>query len=254
MTTTPPMLTVVTDTSKLFNVLKRMHKSDGSFQFDNVDKTIKIAIRNDPEGGLGHFMNFAVLAKVPENDDVLVECLSNVVEAIGFTEPERDEFTFAEFELDRREAGEDELLEMVQYLNQLYNTAICNCGKHLISDGGDMCFFCEFTSTPSKLETIDCPICMDKCYDMHSVTLSCCNAKMHKLCDNTWYKTGNKTCAMCRAELPKRAAVTQRFTLDNLARSIAQEVENRLNANDDDDDDDDDDDETDESEDDVDEE
>jgi len=66
------------------------------------------------------------------------------------------------------------------------------------------------------------------------------------MCDNEWYVKGNKSCAMCRAELPKRDVRT-RITLENLVQNIAREVESRLGEVEDDDDDEDEDDEEDEN-------
>ena len=243
-------MAIVSDTNKAWNVLKRLHNAvEGSFMFSNITDKFKIVIRNDPEGGLGHFMNVAVLVKVEEDDDILAECLDNVADAMGWADEEKSEFVFAEFELDRRTPQKEDLQEFVDFVNQIYKTVVCPCAKHLISDGGEMCYFCEFTSTEEKLATVDCPICMETCCEMHSVTMPCCKTKMHKMCDAEWYKKGNKACAMCRAELPERNMRT-RITLENLVQNIAREVESRLGNPDasDDDDDDDDDDEEDEAE------
>lgn len=232
------MTQIVTDHAKLWNTMRRLHKSDSSFMFSNAANTFKIAIRNEPEGGIGHFMNMEVLAKVEEGDDVLTDCLDNIVDAIGWNE-DRNEFIFAGFELDRRTPDEADLKEMVDFVNQLYVADICPCGKHMVMDKAKMCFFCEFTSNAEKLVTFDCPICMEECHEMHSVVMPCCKNKMHKLCDDKWYKKGNKACAMCRTELPERTVRT-RMTLENLVANIAREVEQRLanpEENDDDDED-----------------
>lgn len=234
-------MAIVSDNIKAWNVLKRLHNAvDGSFMFSNINDKFKIVIRNDPEGGLGHYMNVAVLVKVEEDDDILMDCLDNVADAMGWADEEKSEFVFAEFELDRRTPQEEDLKEFAEFVNQIYKTVVCPCAKHLISDGGEMCYYCEFTSNPEKLATVDCPICMETCCEMHSVTLPCCKTKMHKMCDAEWYKKGNKSCAMCRADLPERNVRT-RITLENLVQNIAREVENRLGnpgASDDEDEDD----------------
>lgn len=233
-------MAIVSDPNRAWSVLKRLHNAvDGSFMFSNINDKFKIVIRNDPEGGVGHFMNVGVIVKVGEYDEILAECLDNVADAMGWVDEEKTEFCFAEFELDRRTPQEEDLKEFADFVNQIYKTTICHCAKHLISDGADMCYFCEFTSNPEKLATIDCPICMETCCEMHSVTMPCCKTKMHKMCDNEWYQKGNKSCAMCRADLPKRDVRT-RITLENLVQNIAREVESRLGNEDDEDDDDDD--------------
>ena len=222
------MSQIVTDPTRAWNTLKRLHKADdGSFMFSNITNKFKIVIRNDPEGGVGHFMNVGVIVKVGEDDEILAECLENVADAMGWVDEEKTEFCFAEFELDRRTPVKEDLKEFADFVNQIYNTVICPCAKHLISDGADMCYFCEFTSNPEKLATVDCPICMETCFEMHSVTMPCCKTPMHKMCDDEWYRRGNKACAMCRAELPKRDVRT-RITLENLVHNIAFEVERRL--------------------------
>ena len=234
-------MAIVIDTTKAWNVLKRLHKTvDGSFMFSNATDKFKIVIRNDPEGGLGHFMNVAVSVKVEEDDSILAECLSNVADAIGWND-DKTEFCFAEFEFDRRAPDEEDIKEFTDFVNQIYDASVCPCTKNLIMDGGDMCFFCEFTSNPEKLVTVDCPICMETCCEMHSVTMPCCKTKMHKMCDAEWYRRGNKKCSMCRADLPERSVRT-RITIEDLVENIAREVESRLGQSDDTDEDDDDDD------------
>ena len=95
-------MAIVSDNIKAWNVLKRLHNAvDGSFMFSNINDKFKIVIRNDPEGGLGHYMNVAVLVKVEEDDDILMDCLDNVADAMGWADEEKSEFVFAEFELDR---------------------------------------------------------------------------------------------------------------------------------------------------------
>ena len=238
-------MSIVSDPTRAWRVLKRLHNViDGSFMFSNITDKFKIVIRNDPEGGLGHYMNVSVVVKVDEDDDILTDCLDNVADAMGWADEEKSEFVFAEFELDRRTPQEEDLKEFADFVNQLYKTVVCPCAKHLISDGGEMCYYCEFTSNPEKLATVDCPICMESCYEMHSVTMPCCMHKMHKMCDYEWYVKGNKSCAMCRAELPKRDVRT-RITLENLVQNIAREVESRLGEENDDDDDEDEEDEDD---------
>jgi hypothetical protein len=215
---------IVSDHTAVWNVLKRLHASDDSFMFSNINDEFKIVIRNiliDPED-VGHFMNVAVLIRTSE-DNILTECLDNVADAMGWEDQDKSGFVFSEYEFDRRISNEEDLKEFSDLVNKIYKTTICPCANHLIFDGGEMCYFCEFTSTQEKLSTFDCPICMEICYEIHSATMPCCRAKMHKRCDIEWYKKGNKACAMCRKDLPNKNIKT-RITLENLVENIAREV------------------------------
>jgi len=58
-------MAIVSDPNRAWSVLKRLHNAvDGSFMFSNINDKFKIVIRNDPEGGIGHYMNVGVIVKV----------------------------------------------------------------------------------------------------------------------------------------------------------------------------------------------
>jgi hypothetical protein len=223
------MSLLIESNDRLHNALVRIHDANSGIVFKNKTDDFKILVRNDPEGGLGHFMTFEVLIVVEDvGDDILSACLDNYVNAVGFESPDSQDFLIDSFEFDKRQRSEEEIEEFREFLNALANTTVCPCGKRFIHDDKDMCIFCDMTATPEKLAEFDCPICLEKGYDFHSKTMKCCGNRIHVLCDSTWYRKGNKTCAFCREELPKRENQPNVVNIEMLVSSIAGAVERRM--------------------------
>jgi len=223
---------IIKDSNQLWAALKRIHEANDAIMFKNHSGEFTIMIRNDPDC-IGHFMNIELLIVVDADDDdadALVAILKNYPDAIGFESDRPGEFIIDTFELDKREVDEESVETLRKLINDVFSHTICNCNKYFIKDGKDMCIFCEMTATTEDLEFTDCPICMDKCYNMHGKIMKCCGVKLHTKCDSKWYSTGNKKCVMCRAELEPRSEVRRTIDLEELVSNIAQEVERRINT------------------------
>jgi hypothetical protein len=224
------MSPMISHTERLWSAMERIYEANSGVAFKNIDDSFKILVRNDPEGSAGHFMAIEVAIIVEPDDDILMECVNNYVNAAGFDSPEEQEFIINTFEFDKRDPDAEDLEEFMKFLNDLQQTIICSCGKRFITDGKDMCVFCDLIATPEKLQTFECPVCLEQCKELHSHTMKCCNHKIHLLCDVNWYKKGNKKCALCRAELPKRDIRPTSINLEELVANIAEEVERRSRA------------------------
>jgi len=220
----------VESNERLYSVLKRLHDSNSGVTFENKNKDFKVLIRNDPEGGLGHYMTFETLILVDPSDPILTKCLENFADASGYVDPEETEFLIDSFEFDKRVKSEEEIDEFRVFLNSLEQISICPCATRFIHDDKDMCFYCDMTATPEKLEEFECAVCMENGHAFHSVSMPCCGNKLHKMCDSLWYRKGNKTCAFCRAELPKRGDQPSVININELVSSIASEVERRIHG------------------------
>jgi hypothetical protein len=220
------MASFISSNDRLHDVLNRIYNANSGVVFKNKTDEFKILIRNVDEGSRGHFMTFDVAIIVEEGDDVLLKCLENMINAVGFDSPEESEFVLDQFEFDKRERSEEEEEEFRTYLNRLQGTIVCPCGARFIHDGKDMCLFCDLTSTPEKLAEFECPICLDKGHEFHAKTMSCCKAKMHIMCSDKWEKKGNSKCAMCRADLPKSEG--RNAFMQEMVTSIAGEIERRF--------------------------
>ena len=209
---------------RLWGAVERIHKNDTGVVFPNANESFQILIRNNPEGGAGHFAMIDVCIPNDEDDDMLARCLETYVGGVGF---DGDEFIVHTFEFDTRKPSAEELAECMKRINELHATTICNCGKRFITDGKEMCLFCDLTATEEMLAETECPICLQTCLHMHSRTMACCNKKIHILCDANWYTKGNKKCPMCREPLNRDTPPT---VLEEIVTTLAEEVERHLNG------------------------
>ena len=221
-------MSFIESNDRLYAALTRLYDANTGVTFKNKNGDFKVLIRNDPDGGMGHYMTFETLIVVEDGDDTVTRCLENYVNAVGFESPGDHEFLIDSFEFDKRKRSEEDIEEFRKFLNGLEKTSICQCGERFIDDDKEMCVFCDMTATPEKLTEFECPVCLETGHNFHSVTMKCCGNKTHTLCDAQWYRKGNKTCAFCRAELPKRSGQTQVLNLEELVSSIAGEVERRI--------------------------
>ena len=224
-------MSLIESNERLVSALHRIHDANTGVTFSNKNNDFKVMVRNDPDGGVGHFMTFEVVIIAEDNNAILRKCLDHFVDTVGFEDDGGQEFIVGSFEVDKRVgSGEDDVEDLKEMLNNLYETSYCQCGQRFIHDGQDMCVFCDMTATPEKLAPFDCAVCMETGHDFHSTKMKCCGNKLHVLCDDQWFRKGNKTCAFCRAELPKREHDTTGGFLDRLVSNIAGEVERRLNG------------------------
>ncbi|AGE56395.1 hypothetical protein PBCVNEJV1_703L [Paramecium bursaria Chlorella virus NE-JV-1] len=231
-------MSFIESNDKLYSALSRLYELNSGICFKNASDDFKIMIRNDPDGGHGHFMTFEVLIIADDSNPIITKCLDTYVDAVGFESPESVEFLIDSFEFDKRARNEEDVEEFRKFLNSLVKTTVCPCAERFIHDEKPMCVFCEMTSTPEKLATFECPVCLETGHEFHSTTMKCCGNKLHKICDATWFSKGNKTCAFCRAELPKRPGRSGAIDMDRLVANIADEVSRRIQGEEDTDDDD----------------
>ncbi|ABT15044.1 hypothetical protein NY2A_B645L [Paramecium bursaria Chlorella virus NY2A] len=217
---------IVKNNGQLLSALQRIHKHNDAIMFKNHSGEFTMMIRNDPNC-IGFFMNIELLIIVEDGDEALTNILKHYPDAIGF-DSDGVEFVIETLEIDKRDVNMEDIETLRTMINGVYNYTICNCTKYFIKDDKEMCIFCEMTATSEDLEYVECPICMEKCYNMHGKIMKCCGTKLHIKCDNKWYVTGNKKCVMCRAVLDPRSE-TRVLNIDELVNNIAQEVERRIN-------------------------
>ena len=239
------ILPFVQDKTKFFSALQRIHATNGGLTFPNDDSTFKIMIRNDPEGGAGKFMVFDLVIIAPEDEERVIEVLE--LEHEGWWDEDDDSaFVVESWEFDKKVPDDDELTEMVDYVNKVHGYKICPCAKYFIKDGRDLCYFCELTATDTSMHREACPICISDGYAMHMKTTSCCSQKVHTECARAWsLKGGTNTCALCRAPTSdiRRTIRADRVVvqfddsmLEDLVGRIARAA-NAINDSDDDSDD-----------------
>lgn len=221
---------IISNRDRFWSSLKRLYKNNDGIMFKNKDDTFKIMIRPDPDGSAGHFVVFDLVIVFEESNTTLNKILELTTDG-WFSEDNDMEYVVESWEFDKRNPDVSELKEMMEYTNKTYNFVFCQCGKHFIKDGGDMCVFCEMTGSDEDFEKFECPICMEEGYNMHSKLSKCCSNKMHKMCYDRWYKEGNKKCAICRADLPQEMQDSDHVNIENIVSSIAEAVERRLNRN-----------------------
>lgn len=196
MSTTPEMLK---SRDQFWSAVQRIHETNSGITYHNEDSTFKLMIRNDPDGGAGKFMVLDLIIVAPEEEERVIEALE--MENDGWwDEDDPTAFVVESWEFLKKDPDEDEIKEMMDYVNATYKYKICPCAKYFIKDGKDMCVFCELTASQDDLKKESCPICLSDGYTMHMKKTKCCSQTVHKDCAKTWSLKGNTDkCALCRA-------------------------------------------------------
>ena len=222
----------ITNKERFWSSIKRLfnHRDDG-VMFWNHDKTFKMMIRIDPDGSTGKYVTFELV--ILDHDPRIGKVLEKMVCNFSGND-DTDEYVVDQWEFDKNDLDQEELDDMIQYINTMYEYVFCHCGEHFIKDSiinkKDMCVFCEMTATDDDMQRFECPVCLEIGYEMHSKTVKCCDNKLHAVCYDRWAKEGNGKCMFCREDLPKEINLESQFDFEDVVSSIADAVEQRLNS------------------------
>jgi hypothetical protein len=209
--------------------LQRIHSTNSGVTYTNEDDTFKLMIRNDPEGGAGKYMVMDLVIVAPEEEERVVNALE--MENDGWwDDDDPSSFIVESWEFDKKTPDEDELKEMMEYVNATYAYKICPCAKYFIKDQKEMCFYCELTASEDGIKKATCPICLSDGYMMHMKTTTCCSQIVHHDCARTWSVKGKTgTCALCRAPTKEPMSVSDRIVLD-IDQTMIEDIVQRITA------------------------
>lgn len=184
---------------RFWTALKRVHATNSAVTYFSKDESFKLMIRNDPEGGAGKYMVVDLVIVAPEDEDRVLDVLE--LENDGWWDDEDPAaFVVESWEFEKDAPDEDELTEMMEYVNATYKYTFCPCGKYFIKDDRDVCVFCDMTASDDDLRKESCPICLSDGYMMHMKKTACCGQIVHRECCKAWTNK-SKTCALCRAKV-----------------------------------------------------
>ncbi len=220
---------LVKNKERFWEVLKRIHESNDGVVYENEERSFKFMIRNDPEGGAGKFMVMDLVIIATENDERVLDVLE--LEHDGWWDEDDDtSFVVESWEFEKSKPNQEELQEMMDYVNCTYDYKICPCEKYFIKDKKDACFFCEMTASDDDMKRETCPICLVDGFAMHMKRTKCCNQVIHRGCARAWTLKGKtNTCAMCRA--PTQASPPRRERdriVLQIDESAIQEIVDRI--------------------------
>lgn len=200
-----PSAPLVRDKGAMLGVLQRLHVMNDAVVFWNLDKTIKLMLRNDP---VDHeTMGWDLSIMCGDGDETQPVDAALDLEHDGYMD-EPGLFVLDSGTLPFESGANDEAVaKVVSLVNRAYETVICPCGAYLIKDGADMCAFCQMTATPEDLRKEYCCICMDDGVAKHMATQPCCGQRLHRACLATWAaaRRGDDSggapasCPLCRA-------------------------------------------------------
>lgn len=184
---------------RFWDVLKRIYDSNDGVVYENEERSFKFMIRNNPDGGAGKFMVMDLVIIATEDDERVSEVLE--LEHDGWWDDDDDtSFIVESWEFEKAKPDQEQLQEMMEYVNCTYDYKICPCGKYFIKDKKDACFFCEMTASDADMKRETCPICLADGFFMHMKKTKCCDQIVHRGCAKTWSLKGKtNTCALCRA-------------------------------------------------------
>jgi hypothetical protein len=190
---------LVKSKERFWSVLKRIHETNDGVVYQNEERSFKFMIRNDPDGGAGKFMVFDLAIIATEDDDRVQEALE--MEHDGWWDDDDSTmFVIESWEFEKAGPDDEELQEMMDYVNCTYDYKICPCGTYFIKDKKDACFYCEMTASDEDMKRETCPICLSDGFTMHMKKTKCCDQIVHRGCAKAWTLKGKSgTCALCRA-------------------------------------------------------
>ncbi len=191
----PPAPGIVRDPDVLFAVLQRLKIADDAICMFNADRSFQIMLRyvDDDEDTL--FFDVC-LVKIDEMEDAQWDTIAQL-EHGGFLD--QDHLVMGEWHISMKKPNHEVLQEAIACINRLYATTICPCNEYLIKDGGDMCPYCQLTSTPQDLRPAFCCVCQSETPQKHTILQPCCSQRIHTRCLAKWHaRSHTEQCPMCR--------------------------------------------------------
>lgn len=191
--------TLVHSSEDLLAVLKRLKAANDNVTYRTAGG-LRVMIRNDPvdsEPGQPEsaYINFDVSVVTEDELPAIVKAINNEIDIVmddsGCVVIE--EYSFADTDAEG-------LKEAMDFLNDIEQWTVCQCGEYLIKDQGAMCYYCHLTTDPAdKGEDVFCPICHEETRPRWTVATPCCKAKMHRKCKEACIAAAaSPTCPMCR--------------------------------------------------------
>jgi hypothetical protein len=189
----------VKNKDRFWSVLQRVHETNDAIVYENDERSFKFMIRNDPDGGAGKFMVMDLAIIAPEDDERVQEALEYEHDG-WWDDDDPTTFVVESWEFEKAKPDQGELQEMMDYVNRTHEYKICPCGRYLVKDKKDACFFCEMTASDDDMKRETCPICLCDGFAMHMKRTKCCDQIVHRGCAKAWTLKGKTgTCALCRA-------------------------------------------------------
>lgn len=209
----PAPLVIIREPDALIPVLQRLKATSAAICMFNADRTFQIMLRSidiemgdDDENRENRNdddeLNFDVCLVKPDEDSVVDDAQWETIlqlEYDGYLDGDDMVFVMDEWTLSARGSDRKTLLDAVQRINSVYAMSICPCKQYFIKDGGDMCPFCQLTSTAADLKPAYCCVCASTMPRKHMVCQPCCAQPIHAHCLQTWQvRSGDLRCPMCQ--------------------------------------------------------
>jgi len=194
-------MTLIKDPINFLDAVKRMTSDNIVIQFPNVDDSFVIMLRQlFDDDDASHTIEVVI---VYDEDKDPSESFYSLLEMDGmgfFDEEDESSYIIDRFQFPTTPSSDDDdLLDAVSRINEVYAMRKCPCNKYLIKDSGPICLYCHMTATPDDMLSHLCPICHDDGPRIAMATQSCCGQLMHSACLQRWFdKQKCETCPMCR--------------------------------------------------------
>jgi hypothetical protein len=201
MTWEAPDRFIVSPTA-LEHTLRDLHRDEQAVMFQNRLGDLTCILQPTCET-TDDFMSFDLSCMYDEDKD----CHGKIKEIMDLefnaVHNEEGNWTLYQFTMTNEPKLED-LVEIMTFMNKVYELRICECFQHLIKNTDrNVCYMCTMRS-PSTVNTeegyAECVICNEPIHTpMGSVLKSCCQQTMHKRCLELWRRDDPlKTCPICR--------------------------------------------------------
>lgn len=187
-----PPVTVVNDASSLLSVLWRLRNTNEAVLFYNQDASLKLMLRNDPQGMDTLACDLCIVAD--EDDDDMQRMLE--LHADGYAD-DPTTYVLDTWSFDASKVTVADMGKLVTAINEAHLLRVCPCRRYMIKDDARYCLYCHLTSTPADQQHHFCPICYDDGVRMHMTVMPCCNQPLHRQCLGTW-RDKSDSCPLCR--------------------------------------------------------
>jgi hypothetical protein len=198
---------IIRDPDALLSVLQRLQATTGAICMFNADRTFHLMLRSIDMGGddddnrTDDDLCFDVCLVKPDEDSVVDDAQWDTIlqlEHDGYIDEDDLVFVMDEWTVSARCPDRRTLLHAVQRINSVFAMSICPCKQYFIKDGGDICPFCQLTSTAADLKPAYCCVCATTMPRKHMVSQPCCAQPIHAHCLQTWQvRSGDLRCPMC---------------------------------------------------------
>ena len=198
----PEWKELVREAASLIACFQRLHATNEGVCFWNVDRTLKLMLRNNPDSSANTLSAELLLLCDDDDDDdgSATKELEEIMELDVDSYVDGDAWVLEEFLLDASvEPTDDAVTGVMETINKVYNMRICDCRKYMLREQDtSTCCFCLLTGTAADREPVNCPICYAVGPRLGFRKQECCGQLMHTSCLNRWHATSANTCPWCR--------------------------------------------------------